>query len=127
MPPVDFAIFRPWHSSFPKVENNIRSSFITYVCVRSSAAESLSQNTDPLFHNNSDSINFEVEDFSFLPKMIFERHEEYMYLKLVRDIISEGTTKDDRTRTATLSKFGCQMRFNLGRSFPLLTTKKVFW
>ncbi|TKY71778.1 Bifunctional dihydrofolate reductase-thymidylate synthase [Spatholobus suberectus] len=127
MPPVDFTIFRPWYSSFPKVENNICYSFTTYVRVRSSAAESLSQNTDPLFDNDSDSINFEVKDFSFLPKMIFERHEEYVYLKLVQDIISEGTTKDDRTGTGTLSKFGCQMRFNLRRSFPLLTTKKVFW
>ncbi|KAK7352103.1 hypothetical protein VNO80_17520 [Phaseolus coccineus] len=127
MPSVDFTIFRPWYSSFPKVENNIRYSFITYVRVRSSAVESLSQNIDPLIDNNSDSIKFEVKDFSFLPKMIFERHEENMYLKLVQDIITEGTIKGDRTGTGTLSKFGSQMRFNLRRSFPLLTTKKVFW
>ncbi|XP_068480043.1 bifunctional dihydrofolate reductase-thymidylate synthase isoform X1 [Phaseolus vulgaris] len=127
MPSVDFTIFRPWYSSFPKVENNIRYSFITYVRVRSSAVESLSQNIDPLIDNNSDSIKFEVKDFSFLPKMIFERHEENMYLKLVQDIITEGTIKGDRTGTGTFSKFGSQMRFNLRRSFPLLTTKKVFW
>ncbi|KAI3920588.1 hypothetical protein MKW92_019382 [Papaver armeniacum] len=59
--------------------------------------------------------------------MIFERHEEYNYLKLVQDIISNGNTKDDRTGTGTLSKFGSQMRFNLRKSFPLLTTKKIFW
>ncbi|XP_027354787.1 bifunctional dihydrofolate reductase-thymidylate synthase isoform X3 [Abrus precatorius] len=127
MSPVDSTIFRPWYSSFPKVENNIRYSFTTYVRVRSSATESLSQNTDPPFDNNSDSLKFEVKNFSFLPKMIFERHEEYMYLRLVQDIISEGSTRDDRTGTGTLSKFGCQTRFNLRRSFPLLTTKKVFW
>ncbi|RDX81215.1 hypothetical protein CR513_38138, partial [Mucuna pruriens] len=108
MPSVDSSIFRPWYSSFPKVENNIRYSFATYVRVRSSVAESLNQNIDPPFDNNSDSLKFEVRDFSFLPKMIFERHEEYMYLKLVQDIISEGTTKGDRTGTGTLSKFGCK-------------------
>ncbi|XP_004500795.1 bifunctional dihydrofolate reductase-thymidylate synthase [Cicer arietinum] len=127
MPPIDSTIFRPWYSSFPKVENNIRYSFTTYVRVRSSAAEPLSQNTDSLFDNNSDSKKFEVHNFSFLPKMIFERHEEYMYLRLVQDIISQGTTKGDRTGTGTLSTFGCQMRFNLRTSFPLLTTKRVFW
>ncbi|XP_057456436.1 bifunctional dihydrofolate reductase-thymidylate synthase-like isoform X2 [Lotus japonicus] len=127
MPRVDFSVFHPWYSSFPLVENNIRYSFNTYVRVRSSAEESLGQNTDPSFDSDSDSLKFEVKKFSFLPKMIFESHEEYKYLRLVQEIISEGTVKDDRTGTGTLSKFGCQMRFNLRRSFPLLTTKKVFW
>ncbi|XP_045806236.1 bifunctional dihydrofolate reductase-thymidylate synthase [Trifolium pratense] len=127
MPPIDTTVFRPWYSSFPKVENNIRYSFTTYVRVRSSATEPLSQNSDSLFDNNSASKKFEVQNFSFLPKMIFERHGEYMYLNLVQEIISQGTTKGDRTGTGTLSTFGCQMRFNLRRSFPLLTTKRVFW
>ncbi|GJW89785.1 bifunctional dihydrofolate reductase-thymidylate synthase 1-like protein, partial [Tanacetum coccineum] len=70
---------------------------------------------------------FDARMFSFLPKKIFENHEEYLYLKLVEDIISNGALKGDRTGTGTLSKFGCQMRFNLRKSFPLLTTKKVFW
>ncbi|RDX70891.1 hypothetical protein CR513_49813, partial [Mucuna pruriens] len=123
MPRLDTSVFQPWYSSFPKVENNLRYSFTTYVRVRSSPEESLGQNTDPLFDNNTDSLKFEVKKFSFLPKMIFERHEEFKYLRLVQEIISEGTTKDDRTGTGTLSKFGCQMRFNLRRNFPLLTTK----
>lgn len=113
MPPIDSNIFQPWYSSFPKVENNIRYSFTTHVRVRSSKAESLSQNTDSPFDNNSDSIKFEVQNFSFLPKMIFERHEEYMYLRLVQEIISQGITKDDRTGTGTFSKFGCQVMFQL--------------
>ncbi|XP_016181524.1 bifunctional dihydrofolate reductase-thymidylate synthase-like isoform X3 [Arachis ipaensis] len=126
MPPVDSSVFQLWYSSFPKVENNIRYSFTTYVRVRRSV-EHATQNTDPGLDNNSDTLKFEFKDFSFLPKMILERHEEYKYLRLVEEIISEGTAKDDRTRTGTLSKFGCQMRFNLRRNFPLLTTKKVFW
>ena len=44
-------------------------------------------------------------------KMVYERHEEFKYLRLVQEIISEGTTKDDRTGTGTLSKFGCQVTF----------------
>jgi dihydrofolate reductase / thymidylate synthase len=111
MPSIDTTIFRPWYSSFPKVENNIRYSFTTHVRVRSSAAESPSQNTDSLFDSNLASKKFEVQNFSFIPKMIFERHEEHMYLNLVQEIISQGTTKGDRTGTGTLSTFGCQVKF----------------
>ncbi|GFS29308.1 thymidylate synthase 1 [Actinidia rufa] len=59
----------------------------------------------------SDSAKFEVKKFTFLPKMIFEKHAEFMYLRLVQDIISNGTPNDDRTGTGTLSKFGCQKVF----------------
>jgi len=109
MPRVDTSLFQPWYSSFPLVEDNLRYSFTTYVRVRSSPAESLGQNADPVFDNGSDSLKFEVNKFSFLPKFIYERHEEFKYLSLVREIISEGTIKDDRTGTGTLSKFGCQV------------------
>ncbi|RYR69762.1 hypothetical protein Ahy_A03g016314 isoform B [Arachis hypogaea] len=108
IPQIDTSMFQPWYSYFPLVEDNIRYSFTTFVRVRNSALESLSQNTHSDFDNSSDSRKFEVQKFSFLPKMIFERHEEYKYLRLVQEIISEGTTKDDRTGTGTLSKFGCQ-------------------
>ena len=47
------------------------------------------------------------------------------YLDLMQDIIDNGTRKDDRTGTGTLSVFGRQMRFDLHRGFPLLTTKKL--
>ncbi|KAK6916597.1 Thymidylate synthase/dCMP hydroxymethylase domain, partial [Dillenia turbinata] len=133
IPPIDSSIFQPWYSSFPLVENNIRFAFATYVRVKSSTAESLGQDNGQTVSSKSDSVKFEANKFSFLPKMIFERHEEYLYLRLVEDVISSGALKDDRTGTGTLSKFGCQMRFNLRKSFPLLTTKacnlfpKVFW
>lgn len=55
------------------------------------------------------------------------KHEELQYLEMIQDIIETGNVKGDRTGTGTISKFGCQMRFDLRRSFPLLTTKRVFW
>ena len=54
-------------------------------------------------------------------------HPEHQYLDLVRRILVEGVGRDDRTGTGTLSLFGAQMRFDLRDSFPLLTTKRVFW
>lgn len=47
------------------------------------------------------------------------------YLNLLQTVIDEGTPKKDRTGTGTLSIFGYQMRFDLQRGFPLLTTKKM--
>ncbi|WP_298698647.1 thymidylate synthase, partial [uncultured Brevundimonas sp.] len=52
-------------------------------------------------------------------------HPEWQYLNLLRDILNNGVRRDDRTGTGTLGVFGRQMRFDLGKGFPLLTTKKL--
>ncbi|MBF0440824.1 MAG: thymidylate synthase [Oligoflexales bacterium] len=47
------------------------------------------------------------------------------YLDLIRKILEEGISLDDRTGTGTKNIFGHQMRFDLSKGFPLVTTKKV--
>jgi thymidylate synthase len=56
------------------------------------------------------------------------RHPEYQYLDLMEHLLSHGDRRIDRTGVGTLSMFGAMMRFDLADgTFPVFTTKKVFW
>ena len=47
------------------------------------------------------------------------------YLELLRDVVDKAADKSDRTGVGTRSVFGRQLRFDLSRGFPLVTTKKI--
>jgi thymidylate synthase len=52
-------------------------------------------------------------------------HPETQYLDLLRDILANGARREDRTGTGTTGVFGRQIRFDLSKGFPILTTKRV--
>jgi thymidylate synthase len=52
-------------------------------------------------------------------------HPERQYLALLADILDHGVQRGDRTGTGTLGVFGRQIRFDLAKGFPVLTTKKL--
>jgi thymidylate synthase len=76
---------------------------------------------------NNDVIT-DKEEIKLLQRYRQEKeHEEYKYLNLMKDILEKGTDKGDRTGVGTRSLFGTQLKFDLTKSFPIMTTKKVFF
>lgn len=57
-----------------------------------------------------------------------EKHSEYQYLNLLKDVLKNGVKNVDRgTKAVSYSVFGRQTRYDLSQGVPLLTTKKVYW
>ncbi len=54
-------------------------------------------------------------------------HQEEQYLNIINQILYTGTDNVDRTGIGTRKIFGTQMRFDLSKYFPALTTKKLAW
>lgn len=54
-------------------------------------------------------------------------HPEIAYLQMMRHILEDGNIREDRTGTGTKSIFGHQLRFDISKSVPLITTKFVPW
>lgn len=67
-------------------------------------------------------VTIKVEDASFLKKGLNKMKQ---YHNLMEHVLLNGTKKEDRTGTGTLSVFGYQARYNLAEGFPLVTTKKL--
>ncbi|KAI8109843.1 hypothetical protein M9434_001122 [Picochlorum sp. BPE23] len=111
MPEVDETRFKLWHAGSPRRDtpDGMRYSFLCYTRV------------------NVDDDDVAARAIDALPVGMARQHEEFQYLDMIQEIIDEGTFRGDRTGTGTYSKFGKTMRFNLRHTFPLLTTKRVFW
>lgn len=100
-PSIDPARFKLWSSSPPHYDHGVKYTFACYTR--------------------------EMESEIQLPPAVASRHEELQYLELVDRVLREGAFRMDRTGLGTYSTFGSVMRFNLRHTFPLLTTKRVFW
>lgn len=55
------------------------------------------------------------------------RHPEYQYLDILREILDHGDKRMDRTGVGTLALFGRHMRYDVSQTFPVLTTRKIYW
>lgn len=53
------------------------------------------------------------------------KHQENQYLHLIENILENGNIRPDRTGTGTISLFGTQMKFNISKSIPMMTTRST--
>jgi thymidylate synthase len=54
-------------------------------------------------------------------------HSEHSYLNALQDILDNGHDRPDRTGVGTRGLFGLQMKFDLSKGFPAITTKRLAW
>lgn len=72
-------------------------------------------------------INFNLTESIQVSHMHFSKNNDVTYILMLNDILKNGYKSNDRTNTGTISKFGLSSTYDLQHSFPLLTTKRVFW
>jgi dihydrofolate reductase/thymidylate synthase len=114
-PAFDESSFKVVHVSKTKSRGDLSYDFLVY-----KRTEETTDAADALMKTCSAALTAVGGSGQFL-------HEEYQYLNLIEEIMQKGITMDDRTGVGTISMFGTMMRFDLRTSFPLLTTKRVFW
>lgn len=128
-PAIDSSTFVTEETSERQKENGIAYEFVRYA---RRSADASAENCDPNASAAQPAASKPAA--AAVPRGLSDaksdgkrNFEEMQYLNLIRDIMDNGVRKGDRTGTGTMSKFGCQMRFSLRETFPLLTTKRVFW
>ena len=100
----------PFHKS--KSEDNLLYRFITY--------DILLKNKNKNNNNSNNNINSNINSKLFST-------QENDYLSLMRTILEDGSSNDDRTGVGTLSIFGSMLKYDLRDTFPLCTTKRMFF
>jgi dihydrofolate reductase/thymidylate synthase len=101
----------PFHKS--KSEDNLLYRFITYDILLKNKINNSNNNSNSNSNSNINSKLFSTQ--------------ENDYLSLMRTILEDGSSNDDRTGVGTLSIFGSMLKYNLRDTFPLCTTKRMFF
>mmetsp|Transcript_11204 Transcript_11204/g.41053 ORF Transcript_11204/g.41053 Transcript_11204/m.41053 type:complete len:515 (+) Transcript_11204:77-1621(+) len=130
LPKIDTDIFKLWGASrmHRDAKSAVNYRFTTYV--RKPEPATANQEKENTSGNGDELETSSLATWDYLPGLPLaaqKRHEEYQYLDMIEEILTLGEERVDRTGTGTYSLFGKQMRFDLGRSFPVFTTKRVFW
>ena len=106
-------------------ENGIYFRFMDYqnttLHLNSSNMLNIGNNSENADENINNKKNAYQEDIYFV------NHEEERYLNLMLEIVQNGIERNDRTGTGTISIFGTQLKYDLSDTFPISTTKKMFF
>ena len=82
----------------------------------------------PFYKSKSeDNLLYRFITYEFITNIKPFYTQENEYLSLMRNILENGSSNDDRTGVGTLSIFGSMLKYNLRDSFPLCTTKRMFF
>ena len=73
--------------------------------------------------NTNKKVKYDIINYSKINRY---DHQEYQYLHSIKYILMNGYSSDDRTGVGTLSVIGVNMRYDISKYFPLLTTKKTY-